>query len=66
VEQTSPGCLAPSQRAYYIDIIGHYVSFDFTNVVNGRFFAVNGNDVATKPNKKEKNRSPEPELRAEK
>ena len=42
VGSSSTGCLAPSQRAYYIDIIGYYDPFDFTNVVNGRFFAVNG------------------------
>ena len=35
-------CLAPSPRAYYINIIGYYSLFITPNVVNGRFFDVNG------------------------
>lgn len=39
-----PGRLASqyAKRAYYIDIIGYYSPFIAPNVVNGRFFAVNG------------------------
>ena len=34
--------LSPAKRAYYIDIIDYHSPIVFPDVVNGRFFAVNG------------------------